>query len=100
MRSPALVGIRLGDDVAVNAEARELPVERVPGRARLVANLQLRWIAQLPEQPPDRLRTVGDCPQRPGLVSALRHRHRNRFRVYVHAYKSGNLAHATGSFHV
>src|SRR5688500_10951391 len=68
------------------------PVERVPGGAGLVANLQLARIAQLPEQPADRLRTVGDGPQRSGLVSAFRHRYGDRFRVHIHAYKSGTFA--------
>jgi hypothetical protein len=84
----------------VDAEASQLPVQGVAGRSGLVADLELRGLAELAEQPSDGLRAVGDRAERPDLVAALGHCDGDGFGVHIHPHKYGTLAHATGSFHV
>ena len=54
---------RRRDDLAVDAQFRELPVERVAGGTGLVADLQVPAPAELLEQFPHGFGTVEDFPE-------------------------------------
>ena len=54
---------RRGDHLALHPQLAQLPVQHVPGRARLVAHPQLLRLAELLDQASDRLRPVRDRPR-------------------------------------
>src|SRR5690606_37214539 len=78
---------------AIDAEARQLPVERVPRRARLVANSQLLLLAELAQNPTDRSDLMGNNPDGSHLASHFGYGNRHRVCVYVQPYKFDILAH-------
>ena len=79
---------RRGHHFAVHSQLRELPVQHVTGRARLVAHLQALRLAELADQPSHRLGTVRNRPKTAHLTAYFRHRHRNRLRMDIQPDKS------------
>jgi hypothetical protein len=53
----------MSDDVAVNAEASELPVQHVAGGAGFVADPKVYRVTELLDELGDSLRTIGDRAQ-------------------------------------
>lgn len=74
------------DHIAVNAEASQLPVQDVSGReAGFVADPKASRVPELADELADRIRAVGNHPQRASGVSPLHNRDRDGLRVYIHA---------------
>src|SRR3989441_609817 len=74
---------RGSDDITVDAEPRELPVEDVAAGAGFVTHPEVPTGAELPDQLRDGLRAVGDDPQGADLAARFRHGHGNGFGVDI-----------------
>ena len=84
---------RRGDHVALDPHLRELPVDAVPARTGLVADLKLASALQLLDRPTNRLGPIGDRPHRVHRAVLLRNRDRDRLGVHVQPYPSCTLLH-------
>ncbi len=84
---------RWRDDVALDSHLGELPVEAVPARTGLVADVKLASRLQLLDHPPNRVGPIGDRSHRVHRAVLLRNRHRDRLRVDVQPHPSCSLLH-------
>ena len=82
--------------LVLDAQAGELAVQGVAGRAGLVRGLQLRIPGQLLDQPPDRTRVVGDVPVLDDRAVRLGHRHCDRLLAHIQTDVPDRLEHGAG----
>ena len=71
------------DDLASHTEGRQLPIEDIPGGARLVTRAQLFGGSKALHQFTDRFRAIRNHPHRPHRPVRLRHGDRDRVRVHI-----------------
>ncbi len=85
---------RRRDHVALDAHLGELPVEPVPARTGLVADVKSCLPSPtLLDHPPNRVGPIGDRSHRVHRAVLLRNRHRDRLRVDVQPHPSCSLLH-------
>ena len=71
------------DDLASHTEGRQLPIEDIPGGARLVTRAQLFGGSKTLHQFADRFRTIRNHPHGAHRPVRLRHGDRDRVRVHI-----------------
>ena len=75
------------DDLAPHTEGGQLPVDDIPGRARLVTGAHVLGRSQPLHQRADRFRSVRDHPHGAHRTPRLRHGDRDRIRVHIETDK-------------
>lgn len=81
------------DHIAMHAERRELPVQRIPGRPSFVADAQRRWPAELRDQLPHGLWAIPNRPHLADTPVRLGDRHRDRFGMDIETHMTHFLWH-------